>query len=154
MPRGHFVLKDHGSRPLVMVAAGIGLTPIMSMIDSLANSSDRNPDQMIICIQVERSPEEHSMKHHIDKLAGDNSLTETHVFYTRSSGEGTDLQNTTIHTGRPTVEALKDIMGKVLPEAEFYFCGPETFMNHFETMLDNLEVETGRRHSERFGPAS
>ena len=152
MPRGTFILKEHGPRPLVMIAAGIGVTPIMSMIDSLAKSSNKNPDKKIICIQVERSPETHSMKDHIDKLVGDKSLTETHVFYTQHSGESTNLQNTTIHTGRPTVEALKGIVGKVLPEAEFYFCGPETFMNHFEDMLDKLEVEKGRRHSERFGP--
>ena len=67
MPRGHFTLKDHGSRPLIMVAAGIGLTPIMSMIDFLATSQNRSTDQVIKCIQVERSPDEHSMKHHIDK---------------------------------------------------------------------------------------
>ena len=54
MPRGHFTLKDHGTRPLVMVAAGIGLTPIMSMVDFLGNSSNRNPDQVIICIHFFR----------------------------------------------------------------------------------------------------
>ena len=152
MPRGHFTLKDHGSLPLVMVAAGIGLTPIISMIDFLAKSSNRNPDQVIKCIQVERSPEEHSMKNHIDNLAEQRLLTEAHVFYTRNSGEGRELQNTTIHSGRLSIDSIKSIAGKELHDAEFYFCGPGGFMNSFEEMLDALEVPTSRRHSERFGP--
>ena len=152
MPRGHFILEDHGSSPLVMAAAGIGLTPIMSMIDSLANSPSRNPEQIIICMQLERSPEEHSMKDHIDQLVGDKLLTETHVFYTRHSGEGVVLPNTNVHTERPTIDAFKDIVGKVLHEAEYYFCGPEKYMNAMEDMLDTLEVKKDRRHSEIFGP--
>ena len=152
MPRGHFTLSDHGSRTLVMVAAGIGLTPIMSMIDFLSQTSNRNPDQDIICIQVERSPDEHSMKNHIDKLAEDKKVTEAHVFYTRESGEGTELSNTTVHSGRPSASSIKDIVGKELHDAEFYFCGPGGFMQNLETMLDTLEVPKSRRHSERFGP--
>ena len=152
MPRGHFILKDHESRPLVMAAAGIGLTPILSMINFMANPANKNQDQVIICIQVERSPEEHSMKDHLDDLAGKKLLSQAHVFYTRHSGEGVALQNTTVHSGRPSIKGLKDILGNVLHDAEFYFCGPEGFMNGFEAMLDDLDVDKSRRHSERFGP--
>jgi len=152
MPRGHFTLKDHGTRPLIMVAAGIGLTPIMSMIDFLANSQNRNTDQVIKCIQVERSPDEHSMKNHIDKLSEDKLITEAHVFYTRNSGESTDLRNTAIHSGRLSVNSIKSILGEDLHEAEFYFCGPGGFMKNFQEMLDTLEVPASRRHCERFGP--
>ena len=152
MPRGTFILKEHGSRPLVMIAAGIGVTPIMSMIDSLASAQNVVRQQRVICIQVERSPEEHSMKDHIDKLVGDKLLAETHVFYTRHSGEGADLKNTTIHTGRPTVDSLKKIIDDILSDAEFYFCGPEMFMEDLEQILDSLNIEKSRRHSEAFGP--
>ena len=152
MPRGHFFLKDHESRPLVMAAAGIGLTPILSMIDFIASSANDNPNQVVICLQVEQSPEEHSVKEHIDDLAGKKLLTQTHVFYTRHSGEGVALQNTTVHTGRPCTKALKNILGDVLQEAEFYFCGPLGVMDGFGAMLDDLEVDKNRRHSERFGP--
>ena len=48
MPRGHFTLKDHKLRPLVMTAAGIGMTPILSMIDFLADPRNKNPKQKII----------------------------------------------------------------------------------------------------------
>ena len=152
MPRGHFILKDHESRPLVMAAAGIGLTPILSMIDFIASSANDNPNQVVICLQVEQSPEEHSVKEHIDDLAGKKLLTQTHVFYTRHSGEGVTLQNTTVHSGRPSTKVLQGIVENVLHEAEFYFCGPEGFMDGFHSMLDDLEVDKCRRHSERFGP--
>ena len=154
MPRGTFVLKDHAAHPLVMIAAGIGVTPIMSMIDSLARPQNTVKQQRVICIQVERSPEEHSMKDHIDQLVGDKLLEEAHVFYTRHSGEGADLQNTTIHTGRPTVDTLKKIIDDILRDAEFYFCGPGRFMEDLEHILDSLDVEKNRRHSEVFGPTT
>merc|ERR1712002_1016606 len=110
----------------------------MSMVDFLGNSSNRNPEQVIICIQVERSPEEHSMKNHIDNLAKERLVKEAHVFYTRHSGEGTELRNTTIHSGRPSADLIKSIVGSELQDAEFYFCGPGGFMRNLEEMLDTL----------------
>ena len=153
MPGGTFILKDHGSRPLIMISAGIGVTPIMSMIDSLANSYNEKDTQTIVCIAIERSPEEHAMKDHIDKLVGKGMLTESHVFYTRHSGETTNLCNTHVHIGRPTVDSFSKIVSKqLLTEAEFYFCGPEMFMNDFKEILDTLKVEKNQRHTGRFGP--
>ena len=161
MPSGTFVLQQHDSMtPLVMVAAGIGVTPIMSMIDFLAQSKAvKDKKQQIICIQVERSPEEHSMREHIDNLAHNGTVTETHVFYTRA--QSTDekdlklnLKNTQVHVGRPTEGSIKNIISNVQTTAEFYYCGPEGFMSHFGQILDTMGVSTERRHCEQFGPTT
>ena len=154
MPRGHFTLKDHKLRPLVMTTAGIGMTPILSMIDFLADPRNKNPRQKIICIQVERSPEEHAMQHHIDHLVGKKLVDASHLFYTRCSGNNIQLKNTTIYSGRPSIDIVKSILKDILDEAEFYFCGPEGFMTDFEKMLDLLCIDKSRRYSERFGPAT
>ena len=153
MPRGHFKLEDNGSGPLVMVSAGTGVTPILSMLDTLAHSPHKNPDQKIISIQINRSSEHHPMKDHIDNLVQDKRINEAHAFYTRESNDNeSKLQNTTIHFGRPTAKTMKSIVGDVLNDADFYFCGPAAFMNAFEEILNSLGVEKNKMHSERFGP--
>ena len=153
MPRGHFKLEDDGSSPLVMVSAGTGVTPILSMIDTLALSPNKNPDQKIISIQINRSSEHHPMKDHIDTLVQDKLINEAHAFYTRESSDNeSKLQNTTIHSGRPTEETIKSIVGEVLNDANFYFCGPAAFMKAFDEILNNLGVDASKMHSERFGP--
>ena len=153
MPRGPFRLEDNGTCPLVMVSAGTGITPILSMLDYLALSPDKNPDRKIISIQVNRSSEYHPMKTHIDTLAQNKLVAEAHVFYTRdSNGKGPNLSNTTIHSGRPSVESLQTIVGEDVGNAEFYFCGPTPFMKAFEEILCNLGVEKNKIHTGRFGP--
>ena len=153
MPRGHFKLEDNGSGPLVMVSAGTGVTPILSMLDTLVLSPNKNPDQKIISIQINRSSEHHPMKDHIDTLVQDKLINEAHAFYTRESNDNeSKLQNTSIHSGRPSTEAIKSIVGEVLNDADFYFCGPAAFMKAFEEILNSLGVDKSKMHSERFGP--
>ena len=124
MPRGHFKLENEDAGPLVMVSAGTGITPILSMVDCLAFSPSRNPKQKIISIQVNRSPDYHPMKDHIDKLVEDKLISEAHVFYTRNSEDnGIKLKNTTIHSGRPSVETIQGIVGDTLNCTDFYLIG-------------------------------
>ena len=122
MPCGHFTLEKHGNSPLVLVAAGVGITPIMSILDSYGEKFKKgeNIDQKIICIQSKKSPARHLMKDRIDELVG-AGLTESHVFYTRDSGKTANLKNTKIHHGRITLESIRQITEEVLDTAEFYF---------------------------------
>ena len=153
MPRGHFKLEDSDTCPLVMVSAGTGITPILSMLDCLVLSPNKNPDRKIISIQVNRSSEYHPMKAHIDMLVQNKLIAEAHVFYTRdSNGKESNLQNTTIHSGRPSVESIQGIIGDDLENAEFYFCGPNAFMKTFEEILGDLGIAKNKMHCERFGP--
>ena len=153
MPCGHFTLEKHGNSPLVLVAAGVGVTPIMSILDHYGEKYKKGEklDQKIICIQSKKSPARHLMKDHIDELVG-AGLTESHVFYTRDSGKTANLKNTKIHHGRMTLESIRPITAGVLNTAEFYFCGPELFMDNFSLILDGLNVPQSRRHYEYFGP--
>ena len=161
MPCGTFVLGDHGLNPLVLVSAGIGVTPMMSILDYFGEKYKRGHQirQNIICIQSKKSPPRHAMKHHIDQMVG-NVLTESHVFYTQKSlrrSHGTsddsgDLKNSHVHIGRMTLETIKPIVDHVSSRAEFYYCGPEGFMKDFSTILDGLDVPNNRRHYEHFGP--
>ena len=153
MPCGTFVLDDHGTSPVVLVSAGVGVTPIMSMLDYIGEKykSGENVNRSIISIQSKKSPARHLMKDHIDKLVG-VGLTESHVFYTRDSGKTANLINTKIHQGRMTIDSIKSITENVLDTAEFYFCGPELFMDNFAAILDGLDVPPNRRHYETFGP--
>ena len=153
MPCGAFTIAEHGSNPLVLVAAGVGVTPIMSVLDHFGEKHKKGEkiDRKIILIQSKKSPERHLMKDHIDNLVG-TGLTESHVFYTRDSGTTANLRNTKIHQGRMTLNAIKSITESVIDTADFYFCGPDLFMDKFATILDELGVPSTRRHYEYFGP--
>ena len=84
MPCGTFALGDHGTNPLVFVSAGVGVTPVMSILDYLGEKYKRgeNTNRKIICIQINKSPERHPLKDHIDNLVG-RGITDSHVFYTK-----------------------------------------------------------------------
>ena len=157
MPCGTFTLGDHGSNPLVFVSAGVGITPIMSMLDHFGEKYKKGEHtfQTIICIQIKKSPDRHLMKYHIDELVG-KGITESHVFYTstffRDKSTTVDLKNSHIYTGRIKLETIQPIIEHVTNTAEFYFCGPESFMVDFSTILDGLGIPNNRRHYENFGP--
>ena len=154
MPCGTFALGDHGTNPLVFVSAGVGVTPVMSILDNLGEKYKRgeNINRKIICIQINKSPERHPLKDHIDNLVG-RGITDSHVFYTKDSGKTATLANSKIHHGRMTLAAIKSITEGVVDTAEFYSCGPDQFMDDFSSMLDELDVPTSRRHYDYFGPA-
>ena len=51
-----------------------------------------------------------------------------------------------------TINAIKSITESVIDTAEFYFCGPDLFMDKFATILDEMGVPSTRRNYEYFGP--
>ena len=98
MPCGAFTIDVHGTNPLVLVAAGVGLTPIMSVLEHSKERHNKGAYnwRKVSLIQSYKHPGRHLMKDRIDKLVG-AGLTEAHVFYTRDSGTPSYLRNTKIN---------------------------------------------------------
>ena len=143
-PAGDFVL-DHGTRPVVLVSAGIGVTPMVSMLHALG----AQPGRPVHFVHGARDGRHHALAAEVRsgvEARGDTSL---HVVYSRPRAEdrqGSDYDS----EGRVDAALLE----RVLPDldAEYYLCGPLPFMADLAAGLEARGVPAERIHSESFGP--
>jgi len=145
-PAGDFVL-DHGERPVVLVSAGIGVTPMLSMLHWLTESRVSAP---IWFVHGARDGGHHALANEVRALAEKCEVVNTHVSFSRPRRE--DLEGRDFDAKGRVSAALLD---SILPglDAEFYLCGPIAFMADVQTQLEELGVASDRIHSESFGPA-
>jgi ferredoxin-NADP reductase len=147
-PRGDFWLDPGDDTPVVLVSAGVGLTPMISMLNSIVAAGSGRP---VWFIHGTRSGREHAMGEHVRSLAAERDNVHLHVRYSRPAPGDIEGQN---HdgTGHVTVDVLKSL----LPPAayDFYLCGPTPFMKTLYNGLLDWGVAEGRIHYEFFGPAS
>ncbi len=147
-PCGEFVvdLEAVGDRPIVLLAGGIGVTPLMSMAKSLAAQGAANA---IYFLQAARNSQTHALVGDLRQLGADHANVYTKVVYNEPL-DG-DLENGHCdRTGYVDTDLLK--AWAPVDQAEFYFCGPRGFMLNVYAALKQLGVPEDRIHFEFFGP--
>ncbi len=147
-PRGKFFLDSKSENPVVLLSAGVGLTPLISMMNAVVDSGS---NREVWFIHGARNSAEHAMGDHIRKVAQRYDNVHVHVAYSKPLKEnlvGRDYDS----KGYVDVELLK----KILPgnEACFYLCGPPPFMKSLFNGLLEWEVPEYHINYEFFGPAS
>ncbi len=136
-PRGTFIL-DESDDPILLVSAGIGATPVLAMLNALA---EQHSARHIWWLHGARSGHEHS-------FAGCPN-TRIRVYYSQPSAE--DLQGRDFDTpGRLTPARLLEL--EPPRNAEAYICGPTRFMNEVSAALASIGLDASRIHTEPFGP--
>lgn len=147
-PAGRFVLDEDTARPVVLMSAGVGLTPMVSMLEHLvATGSTR----AIWFIHAARSGREHAMGRHVRALARDRGNVHIHVCYASPGREdvaGRDFDS----TGRLSIALLKRILPR--DDYAFYLCGPPGFMSDLIAGLTATGVQPDRIRWEAFGPSA
>lgn len=145
-PAGRFVLDESSTRPVVLLSAGVGLTPLVSMLDHLvATGSDRQ----VWFFHGARSGREHAMGDHLRAVARDHANVHVHVCYGRPRREdrpGLDFEI----EGRLTVDVLKSRLPR--GDHEFYMCGPAPFMSEMAAGLQGTGIRPERIRWEAFSP--
>jgi len=132
-PAGEFVLPEKIETPVAFICAGIGITPMIGMIESLAEKSDAVP---VSVIQIAHSAEAAPFSNKLRELA---DASENISLYTRL----TSLD------GRPDA----DWIASHLPEnAACYLCGPTSFMREMVQSLPKAGIPAERLRYETFGP--
>jgi ferredoxin-NADP reductase/MOSC domain-containing protein YiiM len=131
-PRGRFVLDD-GDAPVVLVSAGIGVTPVLAMLAELA--AQRSPRE-VWWLHTTRSPATHVLADEARRLLAALPAAHAHVFYTGHPGTRLDAA---------ALSAL-DLPG----HAQAYVCGPSEFMDATTAALTDLGLSAGAVHTERF----
>ncbi|MEO5354056.1 MAG: 2Fe-2S iron-sulfur cluster-binding protein [Magnetococcus sp. XQGC-1] len=146
-PNGRFFLES-GSTPVVLVAGGIGITPMLSMLnDCLKQQNDRE----IWLFYGVRNGGEHVMKVHLENLAEQHPNFRLHVCYSRPLPDdvlGRDYQ----HQGHVDMNRLR--LTLLLKPYSFYICGPKAMLESLVPALGAWGVPEHNVHYEAFGPAS
>jgi ferredoxin-NADP reductase/MOSC domain-containing protein YiiM len=141
-PRGEFVL-DGGAGPVLLISAGIGVTPVLSMLHQLAAA--HSPRQ-IWWLYGARGPDEHPFAAEAQALLGSLADVREHVFYSAAAPPASRVHAV---RGRLTSEALAGL--SIPGGASAYICGPASFMSDMRTALVALGVAESAIHTELFG---
>ena len=140
-PRGKFFLDSKANSPIVLLSAGVGLTPLVSMLAAVAEEESARP---VWFVHGARNRQEHALREEVQELASGHENIRLHFAYSRPASEdveGRDFDS----KGRISIELLKDILS---PAAyDFYLCGPTPFMQQLYRDLESWGVPpAGRRH--------
>ncbi|AUT62626.1 MOSC and FAD-binding oxidoreductase domain-containing protein [Paraburkholderia terrae] len=143
-PRGDFVLKE-GVNPVVLLSAGIGVTPVLSMLDALAAAGST---RQVLWIHAARDGKHHPFGVESRRLLSVLEHGRGYVCYSAPAASdriGDDFDD----TGRVSQVALEQIGLPV--DADVYLCGPASFMHDMKRTLEGMGVPNSRLHMERFG---
>ncbi|MDR6979133.1 ferredoxin-NADP reductase [Streptomyces sp. 3330] len=142
-PRGSFVLEE-GDRPVVLVSAGIGVTPVLAMLHRLAATRDPRP---VWWVHTAHDRAHHAFADESRALLARLPDAHEHLYYT--AGPAPRPGDPRVVRGRPTAGSL-EALG--LPaDADVYLCGPDAFMDALDGALRAHGVRAERIHRERFG---
>jgi ferredoxin-NADP reductase/MOSC domain-containing protein YiiM/ferredoxin len=148
-PRGSFTLNA-SERPVVFLSAGIGATPVLSMLHALAGPTENHARDIWWCYGA-RNGREHPFATEVrDILRG---LQRGHSFIVYSKPELHDrLGEDYDAVGHLNLAFLQ---GRDIPQAaEFYLCGPAAFLADVSEALKAWNIPESCIHSETFGAAS
>ena len=144
-PRGSFTLQS-GDRPIVLLSAGVGATPVLSMLHALA--AETSPRE-VWWLYGARSRSDHPFAQESRDLVQVLPHSRSRILYSRPGPEdrlGFDFDA----TGRLGVPVLDEL--GVPRDADFYLCGPSAFLQDLSAGLAAWGVAGERVHMEIFGP--
>lgn len=144
-PSGEFVLP-HGEDPIVLISAGVGITPLLSMLHELVANQ---PSRPVWFVHAARNSREHAFADEVERLAGDAPQVRLRVFYTAPLEEDVASRPGAAR-GRPTAADLFGLNAG--PAAHYMLCGPAGFLSDLQSGLEALGVPASKVHSETFGP--
>ncbi len=142
-PRGSFILQS-GDRPVVLLSAGIGATPVLAMLHALAASRST---RQVLWLHAARDRQHHPFAAEVLGLMVALPNGRSYVCYSRPGSRdkiGQDF-DATGHLSR----AVFDEVG-VRRDADVYLCGPTRFMADMKEALATLGVSPERIHIELF----
>ncbi|KVT37848.1 NO-inducible flavohemoprotein [Burkholderia multivorans] len=144
-PYGCFHIDVDASTPIVLISGGVGLTPMISML----KRAIQDPKRQVVFVHGARNSGVHAMRDRLRETARTHTNFSLIVFYDDPLPQdlpGRDYD----HAGLVDVNAIKDAI--LLPDADYYICGPVPFMRLQHDALKQLGIPEARIHYEVFGP--
>lgn len=141
-PAGDLVLDESDRTPLVLVSAGIGITPIAAIMEDL---SRRQPDRTIRLFHADKSHDHHALYASLRRQVLAMSDARCQMWYEEEAEEAP-----TLHPARSGFMDLSDI--EVPSDAQVFMCGPLPFMRTSRLALMEKGIHGENIHYEVFGP--
>jgi nitric oxide dioxygenase len=145
-PYGNFYIDVNATTPVVLISGGVGLTPMISMINRVLQSPGA---RQIVFVHGARNSAVHAMKDHLRDVAASHANFKAFVFYNEplpGDVEGRDFD----FAGFVDLKRIADAI--MLPDADYYICGPIPFMRLQHDALIGRGVKETKVHYEVFGP--
>lgn len=149
-PFGDFFLNEEEDTPVVLISAGVGLTPMISMLESLTHPKTEGAEvvapRKVVFVHAAHNKQAHAMREFVADVAKKHTNVTKSVWYSDPSGavEGEDYN----HAGRLDLNKIQKEV--ILEGADYYLCGPVPFMRSTEEKLAVFGVKPDRIHSEVF----
>ena len=138
-PYGAFTIGNPADMH-VLIAGGVGITPMMSMIRTLADRGDTRP---AILLYGSRDWESITFREELEALKARLNLTVVHVLANPPAGW-------TGEQGFITADVFKRHLPPPYADHEYFICGPDVMMDAIEKALGEMNVPLSKYHSERY----
>jgi nitric oxide dioxygenase len=144
-PYGNFFIDVKATTPVVLISGGVGLTPMISMLNRVLQS----PGREIVFVHGARNSAVQAMREHLHAMTAQHPKLKTFIFYNEplpQDQQGRDFD----YLGFVDIEPIAGAI--LLPDADFYICGPIPFMRQQHDALIARGIKEPRVHYEVFGP--
>jgi predicted ferric reductase len=138
-PYGAFTIGNPADMH-VLIAGGVGVTPMMSMIRTLADRADKRP---VILLYGSKDWESITFREELEALKARLDLTVVHVLANPPAGWAGEQ-------GFINAEMFKCHLPPPYSDHEYFICGPNVMMNAVEKSLGEMGVPIAKYHSERY----
>jgi len=146
-PTGKFWLDMTEKTPLVLVAGGVGVTPMLSMINTLDRMGSKRDVWLFYGV---KSVEQLIMSEHLKQMSIKHNNFHLHYFFSAPGALGVRAPGSENH-GHISCESIFQLGAPIA--ADFYICGPGAMMDSMVSGLHQQGVSEARIHFESFGPA-
>ena len=141
---GYFVWEAGMTDPLLLIAGGSGVVPLMSMIRHRIATGANNPTSLLYS---SRSLEDVIYYNELDRLSGANGGLK--IFHTLTRSQPKDW---TGYARRIDQAMLEEVAGPLGTSVQVFICGPTLMVEGAANALVKLGIDSNRIRTERFGP--
>lgn len=147
-PNGHFFLDMSRNSPVVLIGGGIGITPVLSMLNAIVESGSKRETWFFYGVT---NSDEHVFAEHLKRIALENENVNLRVCYSRPKDDDVQGEHYDV-AGRVSVDLFKE----QLPSNNFdyYICAAPPMMESIVFGLEEWGVPEANVHYEAFGPAT
>ncbi len=143
-PMGNFTFESDASRSqhYLLICAGSGITPVISIAKSIL---EKEPNSKVSMLYGNRTAEQVIFKSNLDQLASSDRFS-LHYIYSRQSVDGG------LHEGRITAEKIEDFKSALdfTSVNEVYLCGPEQMIHDVSAKFEAMGIDKKKIHFELF----